>query len=130
MRHTRKEVDLAPLLSEGLARDGAPGSHRGAQPVADGAGQPTGLHAGAAAGAPAAAEGPRPEAAVRLRAQGRRITLLAFHRVNFCKFGGGPNGIRTRVYSPPRAFLIVSVSYAMLTQHRIPRDSNSAGYPG
>src|SRR5215467_11615625 len=102
MRHTRKEVDLAPLLSEGLARDGAPGSHRGAQPVADGAGQPPGLHAGAAAGAPTATEGPRPEAAVRLRAQGRRITLQTFHRVNLRKFGGGPNGIRTRVYSRSR----------------------------
>src|SRR5215467_1750120 len=93
MRHTRKEVDLAPLLSEGLARDGAPGSHRGAQPVADGAGQPPGLHAGAAAGAPTATEGAWPEAAVRLRAQGRRITLQTFHRVNFRKFGGGPKGI-------------------------------------
>src|SRR5215470_12587973 len=97
MRHTRKEVDLAPLLSEGLARDGAPGSHRGTQPVADGARQPPGLHAGAAAGAPTATEGAWPEAAVRLRAQGRRITLQTFHRVNFRKFGGGPNGIRTRV---------------------------------
>ena len=35
------------------------------------------------------------------------------------------NGIRTRVYAPPRAFLAVSGSYALLTQHRAPGDSNS-----
>jgi len=40
---------------------------------------------------------------------------------------GGPNGIRTRVYSPPRAFLTVSGSYVLLTQHPAPRDSNSEG---
>ena len=33
---------------------------------------------------------------------------------------GGPNGIRTRVYSPPRAFSTVSGSYVLLTQHRTP----------
>jgi len=37
------------------------------------------------------------------------------------------NGIRTRVSCPPRAFLNVSGSYVLLTQHRTPRDSNSAG---
>src|SRR3990172_7186687 len=40
---------------------------------------------------------------------------------------GGPNGIRTRVYSPPRAFSAVSGTCALLTQHRTPRDSNSEG---
>ena len=40
---------------------------------------------------------------------------------------GGPNGIRTRVYGPPRAFSTVSEGYVMLTQRRTPRDSNSAG---
>ena len=37
------------------------------------------------------------------------------------------HGARTRVYSPPRAFLTVSSSYVLLTQHPAPRDSNSAG---
>jgi site-specific DNA recombinase len=40
---------------------------------------------------------------------------------------GGPNGIRTRVCSPPRAFSIRSRSCTMLTQHITSRDSNSAG---
>src|SRR5215813_7752797 len=40
---------------------------------------------------------------------------------------GGPNGIRTRVYGPPRAFLDVSGNYVLLTQHPVPRDLNSAG---
>jgi hypothetical protein len=62
---------------------------------ADGARQPPGLHARAATGAPVTAEGPRPKAAIRLRAQGRRITLETFRRLSFCKFGGGPNGMRT-----------------------------------
>jgi len=33
-----------------------------------------------------------------------------------------PNGIRIRVYGPPRAFLDLFSSYALLTQHRTPWD--------
>src|SRR5215475_10951527 len=40
---------------------------------------------------------------------------------------GGPNGIRTRVYSPPRASCFTSRSWNMLTQQRAPGDSNSEG---
>jgi hypothetical protein len=35
--------------------------------------------------------------------------------------------IETRVYGPPRAFLTDPGSYALLTQHRAPRESNSEG---
>src|SRR5215470_17010737 len=41
--------------------------------------------------------------------------------------GGGPNGIRTRVYGPPRASCFVSHSWKMLTQRLAPGDSNSEG---
>jgi hypothetical protein len=40
---------------------------------------------------------------------------------------GGPNGIRTRVYSPPRATFFDPRTSAMLTKHRACRDSNSDG---
>jgi hypothetical protein len=40
---------------------------------------------------------------------------------------GGPNGIRTRVCCPPRAFSIRSAGCTVLTQHLSLRDSNSAG---
>ena len=40
---------------------------------------------------------------------------------------GGPNGIRTRVCCPPRAFSIRSAGCTVLTQHLTPRDSKSAG---
>jgi len=39
----------------------------------------------------------RSEAALHLRVQGRGISLRTSRGVNFCKFGCGPNGIRTRV---------------------------------
>src|SRR5207249_11497123 len=45
----------------------------------------------------AAAERSRPKAALHLRVEGRGVTLRTYHGVNFCEFGGGPNGIRTRV---------------------------------
>jgi hypothetical protein len=35
---------------------------------------------------------------------------------------GGPNGIRTRVYSPPRAFVSNSAGYRSLTKHPFLRD--------
>jgi len=35
---------------------------------------------------------------------------------------GGPNGIRTRVFSPPRAFVMVERSYAKLTKRCNLRD--------
>jgi hypothetical protein len=41
--------------------------------------------------------------------------------------GGGPNGIRTRVCCPPRAFHVLSSGYILLTQHRRARDSNEGG---
>jgi hypothetical protein len=43
------------------------------------------------------------------------------------KSSGGPNGIRTRVCCPPRAFSIWSTSCVMLTQHPASGDPNSAG---
>ena len=38
-----------------------------------------------------------------------------------------PNGIRTRVYGPPRACCFASRSWKMLTQQSAPADSNSEG---
>src|SRR5215831_5658246 len=40
---------------------------------------------------------------------------------------GGPNGIRTRVYGPPRASCSESRASGMLTQLRGPGDLNSEG---
>src|SRR5439155_10978164 len=45
----------------------------------------------------AATKRTRPEAALHLRVEGGGVTLRTYRGVNSCKFGGGPNGIRTRV---------------------------------
>jgi len=37
------------------------------------------------------------QAAAHLRVEGRGVTLRTYRGVNFCKFGGGPNGIRAVV---------------------------------
>src|SRR2546425_734321 len=40
-----------------------------------------------------------------------------------------PGGIRTRVYSPPRAFFATTAGYAMLSQLRRIGDENPGGSP-
>src|SRR6266567_398753 len=59
--------------------------------------RPLRLHAGHSATRVAATERTRPEAALHLRVEGGGVTLRTYRGVNSCKFGGGPNGIRTRV---------------------------------
>jgi hypothetical protein len=66
-------------------------------PTVWGGGRSSDVHARSTAARPNRAEAPRPQAAPHLRTEGRGDALQRFRGLNFCKFGGGPNGVRTRV---------------------------------
>ena len=51
-----------------------------------------------------------------LRVEGEGVTLRTYRGVNFCKFDGGPNGIRTRVPTPPHAFASEFTTCGALSQ--------------